>query len=110
MSKRKTYTADQKRSIVEEGNQPGVSKAEVCRRHGIAASVFYRWEEVMRQGALEALADSRGRQGRAIEAENARLKEQLARKNDVIAELTEALVQEKRGLSDYLRPSVSPRR
>jgi transposase len=110
MSKRRRFSPEEKYRIIEEAHQPGVSTAEVCRRHGIAASVFYRWEAQMREGAKEGLADRRGRHERAADAEIERLRAELARKNDVIAELTEALIQEKKGLSDYLRPGGSRRR
>ena len=110
MRQRRRFSAEEKYRIIEEAHQPGVSTAEVCRRHGIAASVFYRWEAQMREGAKEALADRRGRPERAAESEIERLHGELAKKNDVIAELTEALIQEKRGLSDYLRPAGSRRR
>jgi hypothetical protein len=72
--------------------------------------VFYRWEATMREGAKGALADSRGQREKSAEAEIQRLRAQLAKKNDVIAELTEALIQEKKGLSDYLLPSGLPQR
>lgn len=111
MSKRKNYTAAEKLSILEEAQQPEVQISEVCRRHGISSSMYYRWEAQMREGARLGLAESSGRKRRApAEAELERLKVQLARKNDVIAELTEALIQEKKGLSDYLRPNGSVRR
>lgn len=110
MNKRRKLSAEEKCRIVEEGRQPGVSVSEVCRRHGIAGSVFYRWEAAMREGAKEALADSRGKREKSADAEIHRLRAQLAKKNDVIAELTEALIQEKKGLSDYLPPNGSPRR
>ena len=61
------------------------------------ASVFYRWEAQMREGAKEGLADKRGRKEKAAAAEIERLQAELARKNDVIAELTEALIEGKRG-------------
>ena len=97
MSKRRKFSAGEKYRIIEEARQPGVSTAEVCRRHGIAASVFYRWEAQMREGAKEGLADKRGRKEKAAAAEIERLQAELARKNDVIAELTEALIEGKRG-------------
>ncbi len=33
------FTAEQKLEILREGEQPGVSISEVCRRHGLAPSV-----------------------------------------------------------------------
>jgi len=106
---RRKYSVEEKFSIVDEARQPGTSIAEVCRRHGIAASLFYRWEAQMREGARQGLAEKRGKADRR-DAEIERLRQQLDKKNDVIAELTEALIQEKKGLSGYLKGSGFPRK
>ena len=64
--------------------------------------MFYKWESEAREAMLAGLRPKkRGKDNSQAEIE--RLKEELNRKNTVIAELTEALVQEKKGLSDYLR-------
>jgi putative transposase len=111
MATKQRFTADEKLRIVEEARQPGANVSETCHRHGIAASAFYRWEAQMREGARRALAEGNGGRKAAKEkAEAERLREQLAKKNNVIAELTEALLQERRGLSDYLRAAGSKRR
>ena len=47
--------AEEKLRIVEEGRQSGATISEVCRRHQIAHTQFYRWERLARQGSLEAL-------------------------------------------------------
>jgi len=111
MAAKRRFTADEKLRVLEEARQPGASVSETCRRHGIAASVFYRWEAQMREGARRALGEEPGgRKAGKEQAELERLREQLARKDNVIAELTEALIQEKRGLSDYLRGAGPKRR
>jgi len=110
MSTRRRFSAEEKLRVLDEARQPGASIAEACRRHGIASSVFYRWEAQMRQGARSALAGGPKGRPTAAEAEVTRLRAELAKKNDVIAELTEALIQEKKGLSDYLRGNGSMRR
>jgi transposase-like protein len=45
MSKRehRRFTAEQKLEILKQADQPGVTASEVCRRHALAVSVFYRW-------------------------------------------------------------------
>lgn len=97
MNKHRRFSAEEKYIIIEEAHQPGGNISEVCRRHGISSSMFYRWEAQMRAGAKEGLADRSGRKEKAAEAENERLRAELAKKNTVIAELTEALIQEKKG-------------
>jgi transposase-like protein len=107
MSRRSKHTGAEKLQILEEARQPGVTVAEVCRRHQVASSVYYRWEAQMRAGAKEGLSEKPGKGESAALAEVSRLRAELSRKNTVIAELTEALLQEKKGLSAYLRPAVS---
>ncbi len=42
-SSRRSFTDKEKLAIVLESEQPGVSVAEVCRRHGIVTSMVFRW-------------------------------------------------------------------
>jgi transposase-like protein len=42
-SNRRSFTDAEKRAIVMEAEQPGVSAAAVCRRHNIATSMIFRW-------------------------------------------------------------------
>lgn len=44
MKQRRTFTAQQRLEIVLEGLQEG-SVAEVCRRHQVSPTVFYRWRD-----------------------------------------------------------------
>ena len=48
-------TVEEKLRVVEEVRQSGATISEVCRRHQIHQTQFYRWERLARQGALEAL-------------------------------------------------------
>lgn len=40
---RRRFTDDEKLAIALESERPGVSVAEVCRRHGIVTSMVFRW-------------------------------------------------------------------
>jgi len=42
-SNRRRFTEEQKRAMVQETEEPGVAVAAVCRRHGIATSLLFRW-------------------------------------------------------------------
>jgi transposase-like protein len=48
-------TAEEKLKVVTEGRQSGATISEVCRRHQVDHTQFYRWERLSRQGSLEAL-------------------------------------------------------
>jgi transposase-like protein len=70
--------------------------SEVCRRHQIHHTQFYRWERLARQGALEALRNSarRNKNGKHEEW----LVNEVNRLRDVVAELTAENLTLKRGL------------
>jgi transposase-like protein len=42
-SNRRRFSDEQKRAMVQETEKPGVAVAEICRRHGIATSLLFRW-------------------------------------------------------------------
>ena len=90
MEKRETrtrYTAQQKVEILREAEQPGVTVSEVCRRRGLAPSVFYRWRAVAETGSASALKQDAYRRGRKDDAA-ARHAAELTRLRSVIAEIT----------------------
>src|ERR1700761_3054880 len=56
---RRRWTVEQKRQIVAESMQPGMSVAMVARRHGISSGQFYAWrQQLLLRGALDARDDS----------------------------------------------------
>jgi transposase len=89
MSKReyRRYTAEQKLQILRESEQPGVTVSEVCRHHGLAPSVFYRWRAVAQNGSASALKQDAQRVPGKNDAE-ARREAELVRLRAVIAEIT----------------------
>jgi transposase-like protein len=56
---------EEKWQIIQEGLKSG-NTSETCRRHGIAANLFYRWKDEAEQGAKAALGGkSAGRRATA---------------------------------------------
>lgn len=51
----------------------GASTADVCRRHGISQTTFYKWK-----AKFGGMVVSKARRLKTLEAENARLKKLLA--------------------------------
>jgi transposase len=45
--RRRSWTRDEKRQIVEESLEPGVSIAEVARRHDLNANQLFAWRRQM---------------------------------------------------------------
>jgi transposase len=52
---RRSWSTDQKRRIVVEGMQPGVTPTEVIRRWGLTSSLFYTWRRQVMNGELGAV-------------------------------------------------------
>lgn len=97
--KKRRYTVAQKLEMLEEARAPGATVAEVCRRHGIDGTTFYRWEKQAKEGMREALngkSRDRGSKDREIE----RLKTELRKKREIIAEVVEENLELKKGLSE----------
>ena len=69
---RKRFSEEQIIGILSEA-AAGAAAVEVCRRHGISETTFYRWKAKF--GGL-AVSDARGL--RQLEAENTKLKRLLA--------------------------------
>jgi len=81
------FTAEQKLEILREAEQPGVTVSAVCRRHSLAASVFYRWRAVADTGSATALKLDSKRTARKDDPE-VRLKAEIERLRAVVTEIT----------------------
>ncbi len=66
------FSEDQIIRVLRE-QEAGARTEEVCRRHGISTTTFYKWKA--RYGGLEV---SEARRLKALEDENRRLKKLLA--------------------------------
>lgn len=96
--KGRQFTTDQKLKILEEARQPNTTVAEVLRRHQVDAPTFYRWEKVAKQAVRDAF-DKRPAHGTAAkDREIERLREELTKKRQVIAEVVEENLQLKKTL------------
>jgi transposase-like protein len=50
------YTAEEKYSIIMEAFQnPNITIASICREHGIAVSLFYKWRDQFLEGGKKGL-------------------------------------------------------
>ena len=80
---RKQYSAEEKIRIVLEGLRGEYSIAELCRREGIAQSLYYSWSKEFLEAGKRRLAGDTARQANSPEVKDLRretseLKEALA--------------------------------
>ena len=100
---RRNYQPEEKLAILKEHLVEGRPVSEVCERHGVQPSMFYYWQRQLFENGALAL----GPPSRAVSAKEQRqvkriayLEARLARKDQVIAELSEDLVQTKKELGE----------
>lgn len=60
VERRRHWTPEEKRALVEEAEQPGMSISLVARKHNISASQIFKWRRLMREGALCAVKGDQG--------------------------------------------------
>jgi putative transposase len=70
--KRLRFTEEQIIAVLQE-QEAGAKTAEICRKHGVSETTFYKWKA--KYGGLEV---SEAKRLRALEDENGRLKRMLA--------------------------------
>ena len=80
---RKQYSAEEKIRIVLEGLRGEYSIAELCRREGIAQSLYYSWSKEFLEAGKKRLSGDTTRQATSTEVKDLRqemgaLKEALA--------------------------------
>ena len=94
--RRRRFTPEEKVAIVLEGLRGETEVSVVCRRHGVSTGQFYQWRDKLVKAGQQAFAQ-RGRP-KGGNGEVDRLKESLAQKDAVIAEITEEILKVKKGL------------
>ena len=97
---RRTFTAEEKVSILRRHLLDGVAVSDPCDEHGLNPALFYRWQKTFFENgtpAFERRSDACERKlGQKVEAPVTR----LARKDEVIGEITADRVRLKKNLGD----------
>jgi transposase len=55
MSQKTSHSIEEKLSIVLEGLKEQSSVSEICRKHGISQSLYYKWRDKFLEGGKKAL-------------------------------------------------------
>lgn len=102
---RKKYSSKQKADLLRRHLQKKEAVSEVCEASEIQPSVFYDWQRRALENLELALDTPRQRRKASsreaeLAEENARLKAKLARKDEVIAEVSEEYVKLKKELGE----------
>ena len=65
--------------------------SDICDRHGFNPNMFYRWQKIFFENGVAAFAqtgtDRKGSYAKKLELQKAQLKDKLANKDKVIAEI-----------------------
>ncbi len=88
--KKKQYSPEQKISILREHLVEKVSVPDVCDKHGLQPSVFYRWQKNLFENGAPVFVPGRlGSAEKNLSHKVKILSEKLKRKDEVIAEIME---------------------
>jgi transposase len=93
---RRKFSADEKIRIVLEGLRGEISISELCRREGIAASVYYKWSKNFLEAGKNGLTRSTIRDATTDEVRH--LKSENADLKTAVAELTLEVIKYKKSL------------
>ena len=98
--RRKKHTSQQKAAILREHLIEKTPVSDLCDKHGIHPTVFYRWQKKMFENLPQLFDRERGSRPSTLETQNQALREKLANKNMVISEIMEDYVEVKKTLGD----------
>ena len=83
---RKQYSAEEKIRIVLEGLRGEESIAALCRREGIAESLYYSWSKEFLEAGKKRLAGDTARQANTTEVRD--LRREMRDMKELVADLT----------------------
>lgn len=97
---RKHFTAEQKAAIVRQHLVDRKSVADVCEEHGIQPTVFYRWQKQVFDNLAALFEKNSDKHRMRLEEQVDALKARLARKDEVIAEITQDYIDAKKNIGE----------
>ncbi len=96
---RKNYTAQEKIAILRQHLVEKVPVSDLCQRHQLQPTLFYRWQQELFENGAAALERKNGRPAHGAEQKKiAALEAKLTQKNEVLSELMEEHVKLKKTL------------
>ena len=107
--RRRRFSADEKRRMLDETQSAGASVSSVARRYGVSPSLLFRWRRLMDEGGLQGLgADEAVVPESVMKALKLQLRElqRLLGKKTMEAEILKEALELTRSKKLYLRSSL----
>ena len=100
--KRRTFSADKKAEILQRHIKDKVAVSDLCEEYGIQPSVFYGWQNQLLENMPKVLGSGRAKDSheRELQRKVEALEQRLAKKDNVIAEISEEYVNLKKELGE----------
>ena len=93
---RRKFTPQEKVAILRQHLLEGKPVSDVCDSHGLKPSLFYRWQKEFFENGAAAFEKTDRRMAEAQQRRTAELEARLKKKDNVIAEIMEDLINEKK--------------
>jgi transposase len=94
------FTAQQKVSILREHLLDGAPISDVCEKHQLALTIFYRWQKAFFENGAAAFEKDPNKRPTKEEKRIAQLEAKLKKKNEVLSELMEEHIALKKELGE----------
>jgi len=97
---RRRFSAEEKVAILREHFLEKTPVSQVCDKHGLNPTMFYRWQKEFFEKGARVFESRPERIGPSLEQRVQVLQTKLARKDEVIAELMEDHLRLKKSLGE----------
>lgn len=97
---RRSFTAEQKAALLRRHHVEKVPVSQLCEENDLQPSLFYYWQKQLFENAVSALQPPAAPRSKELEAKVEALEKQVAKKDQVIAWVTEEHVKLKKTLGD----------
>jgi transposase len=95
---RRKFTPQDKAAIVREHLIEKVPVSDLCDKHGLKPTLFYRWQKDMLENMAALFERQSGSETASLKRENEALRQRLVDKDRVIAQIMEDFVAVKKTL------------
>ncbi len=98
--KRKNHTAQEKTAILRDHLINKVPVSDLCDKHGIHPTQFYRWQKSLFENMSSLFEPKGGSEASKLRQQNEALKAKLTQKDAVISEIMEDFIAVKKRHGD----------